>query len=67
MIDVGKSLRVAMTLHDMQGVDLAARLDTSPQQVTIWRRSKSATFKTVKKLADVFGLKISEFLVLGED
>ena len=66
MIDTGKSLRLAMTQADMQGIELATRLNTSQQQVAIWRRNKSATFTTVKKLADVFGMKITEFLILGE-
>jgi len=66
MIDTGKSLRLAMAQADMQGIELATRLNTSQQQVAIWRRNKSATFTTVKKLADVFGMKITEFLILGE-
>lgn len=55
-----------MAQADMQGIELATRLNTSQQQVAIWRRNKSATFTTVKKLADVFGMKITEFLILGE-
>ena len=66
MIDTGKSLRLAMAQADMQGIELATLLNTSQQQVAIWRRNKSATFTTVKKLADVFGMKITEFLILGE-
>lgn len=67
MIDCGKSLRIAMTMADMKSTELASHLGITPQQVALWRKAKSTNLNTVCKLSDVFGMKVTEFLALGED
>lgn len=67
MIDCGKSLRTAMAQSNMKSIDLASQLGITPQQVAVWRRSKSTNLNTVCKLATVFNMKVTEFLALGED
>lgn len=65
-MDLGKSLRVAMAQAKMPGTEVAEHMMVTPQQVAKWRNTGSIKQSNVEQLASMFGLKVSEFVALGE-
>jgi plasmid maintenance system antidote protein VapI len=66
-VNVGKSIKVAMAMRDMNPAILAERLVVSRQYVSNLIHSKQIGIGTISKLSDVFNMKVSDFLALGED
>lgn len=66
-MNVGKSIKVALAMKEMNQQDLATKLNVSKPYVSQLAGKEHAGMGTVALLADAFGMKISEFLALGED
>lgn len=66
-MNVGKSIKVGMAKRDMKPLELAEKMEVSRQYVSQMMASKQTGIGTINKLADVFEMKVSEFLALGED
>lgn len=66
-MNLGKSINVARAKHGLQVKELAERLGISPTSLSQLSAQKSCTGATLQKLADAFGMKVSEFVALGED
>jgi transcriptional regulator with XRE-family HTH domain len=65
-MDIGKSIRIALAQRGKKAVWLAGELGITKQAVSQLMTKRSATGATIKKLADAFNLKASEFIALGE-
>jgi plasmid maintenance system antidote protein VapI len=66
-MDVGKSIRIALAQRNINRVTLAKMMDCAPPGVSQMCNRPSIRTDTLKKLAKVFGMKVSEFIALGED
>lgn len=66
-MNVGKSIKVAMAMKDMNQQDLAGRMKVSKPYISQIVGKEHAGVGTIVLLADAFGMKVSEFLALGED
>lgn len=66
-MNVGKSIKVALAKKEMNQQDLAAKMNVSKPYVSQLAGKEHAGMGTVSLLAEAFGMKISEFLALGED
>lgn len=66
-MDIGKSIKVALALKGMRSKELAQALGvTQPTVSTMCYRATSSGHMLIR-LADAFGMKVSEFVALGED
>ena len=65
-MNIGRSIKVALAKNDMKKIDLAKAFDWSPQYVTKICSSKEIGIGSVQKLANFFGMPVSEFIALGE-
>ncbi len=66
-MNVGKSIKVALAMREMNQQDLAVKMDVSKPYVSQLAGKQHAGIGTVTLLAEAFGMKVSEFLALGED
>lgn len=65
-MDVGKSIKLALIDKGWRQVQLAKRMGVRPPAVSQLVGQKSCNGATLQKLADAFGLPVSEFVRLGE-
>jgi plasmid maintenance system antidote protein VapI len=66
-MDVGKSIRVALAQRNMNKITLAGLIGCAAPGVSQMCNRPNVRTDTLKKLAKVFGMKVSEFIALGED
>lgn len=66
-MNIGKSMRIAMAMRGMRGNQLAERLQVTESTVSVMLARPTCTGQTLQTLADIFGMKVSEFVKLGED
>ncbi len=66
MVNTGKALRIAMAANNLKNIDLATKMKVSPVQVSYWRSRDSISMSTIIRLAEIFHMKASEFIALGE-
>lgn len=66
-MNLRKSIKVALAQRGMEQKALAAKLNMSQSSMSQLAAQESCTGATLQKLADAFGLKVSEFVALGED
>lgn len=66
-MNVGKSVRVAMAKRDIKPAQLMEMMGCSRQYVGQLMQAETVGTGTLNKLCDVFGMKASEFIALGED
>jgi hypothetical protein len=64
---IGKSIRVAMAKRELRGNQLAERLQVTPQTISTMLSRPTCSGQTLQSLANTFGMKVSEFVALGED
>lgn len=64
---IGRSTRIAMAQRGMRSKDLAKTLGMTQSSISLVLARESSPGGLVKKLAEVFGMKASEFVALGED
>ena len=67
MMDLRKSLRVAIASKGVRNIDVAEYLGYTPQQITNWLREGNISSQNITKLSEYFEMKASEFIALGED
>ncbi len=60
-----KSLKICMATHEMKVSDIADQLGVTIQAVYFYN-TRDVRMSTVVKVANLFGMKVSEFLALGE-
>jgi transcriptional regulator with XRE-family HTH domain len=65
-MNIGKSLKIAMAKRECKSIELAEKLNTSPQQVSNWINCGSMKQSTLIKISEVLGMQVSEFIALGE-
>jgi|GEM_PF-1153788 Plasmid maintenance system antidote protein len=66
-MNVGRSINIAMAQKDMRRPDLARLLGVTPPSVKAIIDRDNTTTDTLRKLADIFGMSVSEFIALGEE
>lgn len=66
-MNIGRSLRVALAKKDMTQKDLAAAMACSGAYINKLAKQEHAGMGAVKRLADYFGMQVSDFVKLGED
>ena len=64
---IGKSLKIAMAKKEIKSSELAKGLGVSSQQVSAWINRGSMRCQSLIPVSQYFGLKVSEFIALGED
>lgn len=64
---IGKSLKMALAKKGMRQQDLAKQLEVTHQYVNQLARSPVSSINAIVMLSEVFGMKVSEFVALGED
>ena len=57
---------MAMADRDINSKQLADDLGVGPSQVSKWLNTGSITATGLQKIADYFGIPVSEFIKLGE-
>lgn len=66
-MNIGKSVRVAMAKRDIKPKELAERMSASRQYIGQLMKAEAVGVGTLSKLCEVFGMKVSEFVALGEE
>ncbi|MGL5486148.1 MAG: helix-turn-helix domain-containing protein [Shewanella sp.] len=66
-MNIGRSIKVALAKRDMKPAQLASLMGCSTAYVSKICKSKESGIGTIKKLSDFFGMRVSEFIALGED
>jgi DNA-binding Xre family transcriptional regulator len=66
-MDIGKSMRVAMAMRGMRGNQLAEQLHVTAPTVSVMLSRRTCSGQTLQDLADIFGMKVSDFVKLGEE
>ena len=62
----GRAAKVAMIQRGKGRPWLAEQLGISPQRASLIMNSATASQGTLEKMADLFGLSLSEYIKLGE-
>lgn len=66
-MNLRKSIKVALAQRGMEQKALAEQLSMSQSSMSQLAAQQSCTAATLQKLANAFGMKVSEFVALGED
>ena len=66
-MDIGKSIKVACAMSCKTQLWLATEMGVSEQTVTNWVKDKfSPNLKALEKMAEIFNMKLSDFISIGE-
>lgn len=65
-MNLEKSLRSALFKNNKKINDVAIGLNVTYQHASRWCNGGNITINNLKKLADFFDMKLSEFIALGE-
>lgn len=65
-MDLGKSLKIALVKANKSQSELAKDFGVTRQKVNRWATTGNMTKETIQSLSEYFGLKVSEFVALGE-
>lgn len=66
-MNVKKSIQIAMAQRGMKQKDLAEALGVGDTTVSGFMNRENCSSQTIQRLAEVFQMKESEFIALGED
>lgn len=66
-MNVGKSLKMALAKKEMSQAKLAKIYGCRPLWISKLANRRQAEGETIEKLAACLGMKVSEFVALGED
>lgn len=66
-MNVGRSLKIALAMKGMKQSELAAQLKVTDVWISRVANAEKAGMGTVTKLSEALGMKVSEFVALGED
>lgn len=64
---IGRSIRVALAKHDINQTELARQMGVSRAYINRLCGKETAPMGSASKIAKHFGMKVSEFIALGED
>lgn len=62
--NIGRCLKIGLTLRDMSQTDLAERLGVSRQTVNYWTKGQQMTAGNMLNICNVLGMEPSEFIKL---
>ena len=66
-MDINKSLDHFMKEHGMSQIDLSREAHLNPATISLIRNGhRESRCSTLKCLADIFGVRVSEFIAAGE-
>lgn len=63
-INVGKCIRVAQAMNEVQNLDLARHFSVKPQQIVRWRNSEDMNLHRIQDIAEYFEMDFRDFLEL---
>lgn len=66
-MDVGKSIKVALAKRGMNQTQLAKQMGCTQVWISRLANSRTSAMPTVESLASAFGMKVSDFIALGEE
>ena len=67
MVDTAKALRIAMfNNNEMTSMQLCDVYGCGKANMSIMRKSGVKNLEVIEKLCGIFGIKVSEFMALGE-
>lgn len=66
-MNVGKSIKVALAKKGMSQAELAKRMGLTHTWVSALANKPKASTATIEALAAQFDMRVSEFVMLGED
>ncbi len=66
-MNFGKSLKIALAKREISQSDLAKELNVTRAYISNISRKKECSGGVLRMMAKHFGLKVSEFVALGED
>lgn len=64
---IGKSIRVAMAMRGLRRSQVAEGLKVTGPTVSTMLSRATCSGQTLQALSDLFQMKVSEFVALGED
>lgn len=65
-MNIKKSLKVAMAKNGYTAQDVANKMNVSRTRIYAITNQVSPRNETIERLSEVFGMKVSEFISLGE-
>jgi len=65
-MNIGKSIKLSLLDRGWTQKDLSKHLGMSYNNTCVLARSKTCTGDRLRQLAEIFGMKASEFVALGE-
>ena len=65
-MDVSESLKICLKREKMSKGELAVKLGITPQTVTVLAKSKYCSPTNLIGMCELFNMKASEFIALGE-
>jgi transcriptional regulator with XRE-family HTH domain len=66
-MDVGKSIKVALAKRGINQTQLSQQMGCTQVWINRLANSRTASMPTVESLAEAFGMKVSDFIKLGEE
>ena len=66
-MNANRSLRVALAKRDMNQTQLAQLAGLTQPSISGLASRQNWNCESLQKIADAFGMKVSEFVALGED
>ena len=68
MMNLGKSIKLALVYSNMSAIELAKRTGLSDATVSLMANNhRGASVATINKIAAAFDMKVSELIALGEE
>lgn len=65
-MNLEKSINMIMAINEVNQAELAKMTGITSPAISIIKRNNAISTKTLIKLADTFGISVSEFIALGE-
>ena len=66
-MDLARSLRKAMADKNIKGKELAEMIEVPPSSISRWRQDGNMNPVNLTCICKALGLRVSEFVKLGED
>lgn len=66
-MNIKKSFRIALAMKGATQADMAAVVGVTPATLSLILNRESIPSERIKQLADAFGMKVSEFVAMGEE
>ena len=65
-MDIGKSLKVALAINDINRAELAQRVGVSQRRIGLWMCNGAMTMASLKLVCKALDMPVSEFVRYGE-